>query len=402
MGQVPVQYEDDLLQVAEQAAQIAREEFDGNLRITGHSLGGGLSSCAAIRLKFWYPDMNISAVTYDSSGLHEATAAFHETDLNMASAANILARSVEDEILTSMQKRTDFLPVGSSLIRYSGPRMPPALGTYDERKGISQGIFGADGGDNPKIYAPKWGQMPNLLDLRSQDLVPDKPDGSPAFEYFENFAGLMASAHDLQGFLENFHQEIDRRVLAKRDERARSEQAEEDAEAAAELAEAEAEAAAEAAEAQAEAAAEAAEAEAEAAAEAAEAESEANEGSGIGDFFYDVFIDEPGDFLSGVGHTATEVLDEAGDLAVDAADEIGDAGSYVWDEGGDLVNSTGDAIGDLGNALYEYAFQYMEEYGRYGLGLFRERSAITALFSAFIDYHSDELAAFTFVFGPRR
>ena len=47
---------------------------------------------------------------YDNYGLHSRTAARLDSSLSRASAVNIVARSVEDEILTSMQKQTDLCP----------------------------------------------------------------------------------------------------------------------------------------------------------------------------------------------------------------------------------------------------------------------------------------------------
>lgn len=183
MGRRTDQYDSDLKNVAREVGPIVMERYDGNLRICGRSLGGGLTSAIALYLRENYPDMNIWGLTYDSSGLNHCTAERLGSSLSRASEVNIVARSVEDEILTSMQQRSDFVPVASSLIRFTGPRMPEALGTKDPRKGVSPGIMGDDAKAQgaPDTYGPKWSRMPNLHSFETQDLVPDKPDGQFAF-----------------------------------------------------------------------------------------------------------------------------------------------------------------------------------------------------------------------------
>ena len=260
IGERTVQYGQELKDAVQDAVQIARNEFDGRLRIIGHSLGGGLASAAAIRARYLDSELKVYGLTYDSSGVHRTTARDLGGDLNNPdSVPPIVARSVEDEILTSMQKESDFVPFASSAIRFTGNKMPPALGALAEKKGVSPGPIGNKRAPDGTIingheFATKWGRMPNLLPIEDQNLIAPR-NGEPALGSIALVAGLAANARNIEGFIDNLHAEIERRVQETRAERDREEAAEERAEADSERAEAEAESAAERAEADAEAAA---------------------------------------------------------------------------------------------------------------------------------------------------
>ena len=422
VGVRTVQYGEELKSTVQDALDEA-DQFGKQLRITGHSLGGGLASAAALYAKSLDPEAEIYGLAYDAAGVHPNTAKDLFSSLDRASDAKIIVRAVEDEVLTSMEKTADFVPIASSVIRFTGSTMPPPIGAYSEKKGISPGPLGnswAEG--NAEIikgheYAPKWSRMPNLLEIGAQDLIPRRDGGDPLATW-GNLAGHFANASTLRQAMDNLNGEIERRVNAQRDARADREFAEaaaeraseaEDAarEAAAERAEAAAEAASERADAAREAAAEAAEAQAERAAAAREAEEEANEPTGLLGLAYNVFYDNPRDAARSIGQGARElgdeisdagaaVWDEAGDAGRYIADEAGDLGREAWDEMGDGLAALGDGADDLLNYAYEHTAQYLMEFGKYGQELAAEAGDFGKLFGAVAAYHDMELAAFTF------
>ena len=399
IGRKTQHYGEDLKFAVQNAMDVA-EKFGNQLRITGHSLGGGLASAAAIYAKARDPEMKIYGLTYDASGVHPKTAKDLETSLDLASDAKIIARAVEDEILTSLEKPSDFVPIVSSLVRYTGNRLPPPLGTFHSVKGVSPGKMGGE--EKGHTVAPKWTEMPNLFPIEDQTLIPAK-NGQDPLATWGNLAGLMANARNMEEMLENFHNEISQRVKDARAGRDAREAEEVRLERESEAADARREAAAERAEAAREAAAEQAEADAEREAAAKEKDAEANEPSGywgVPWFFYNLY-DEPRDLVRGVGNVASEVGDEVRDVAVDAADEVGDLGREVWDEAGDGIRNVEDVAGDLAAFAYEHTVQYMHEFVKYGLNLKSEGGDFGKLFGATIDYHNPELAVFTFALKKR-
>lgn len=426
IGQSTLHYGAQLMAAVDDAMDVA-DEFDGQLRITGHSLGGGLASAGAIYAKKLDPEMKIYALAYDAAGVHPNTAANLNTSLDLASDAKIIMRAVEDEVLTSIEKPADFVPILSSLLRFTGAKIPEPIGTHFIKKGTSPGPIGnswEEGTGRIKYghqYAPKGRKMPNVLGIDVQDLFPKK-NGENALKTFANLAGQFAAASTVKQALENINNEIARRVRALQDARSNREAAEDAAEraseaadasreAAAERAEAAAEAASERAEAAREAAAEAAEAEAERAAAALEAEAEANEEGGIAGFFFNLY-DEPRDAFNSIGRGFGEAADEIGDAGAYIADEVGDAGAFIADEVGDIGRQAWDELGDGANALvdaggdalafaYEHSAQYMVEFAKYGGALTFEAMDFADLLFASIAYHDMELATFTFVFDDK-
>ena len=406
IGEDTTQYNQELKGAVNDALREVQRTEANALRITGHSLGGGLASAAALYAKAMQPEMRIWGLGYDSAGVHEETARRLGTSTRRAAEANIVTRAVQDEILTSLEKDSDFVPLASSIIRFTGSKMPPPIGTIVERRGVSPGVVGAT------AYADKWAAMPNLLPLENQTLHSD-PD---AVATWANLAGIFASSRDLGQAMDRLSAEINRRVEAVNAQRAAGEAAEDLAEELSEADEARREAEAERQEAlreaeeeRREAAREAEEerreAESEAAAARAEAEAEASEPEA---WYYNLY-DEPRDLLrragdglsnigDAIGDVASDVADEAGDLGRDIADEAGDLGREVLDETADLGSAIYDGAGDALNYAYRHTAQYMVEFGRYGYGLGTEFSDFIAIMKAVADYHSDELATFTFVF----
>jgi hypothetical protein len=400
IGQNTIQYDTELKQAVDEAMDIA-DNFDKQLRITGHSLGGGLASAAALYAIKKDPEMKIYGLGYDSAGLHGNTVKNLNTSFDLTSDAKIRCRAVEDEALTSMEKPSDFVPIASSLIRFTGSKMPPPVGAYDERKGVSPGPVGTSVDDTGavkpgRVYAAKGQAMPNLFDLGSQTLVPSV-GGKDPLATFGNLAGIFANSSNLEQVLSNLNAEIANRVQQARAARDADERAEEAAEAASEAADAAREAALEREEAAAEAASEAREAEAEAAAAAAEAQAEAEEPTGIAGYLYNRYYDNPRDNLRAMRDGAVELADEVGDLGSAAGDEIVDLGRELVDEAGDGIENVTDAAGDGLNLAYEYTAQYLVEFANYGLSLGGEFGDYLEIMGAFAAYHSMELATFTFV-----
>lgn len=399
LGYKTKHYGENLMKAVDDAMDSARK-FGNQLRITGHSLGGGLASAGAIYAKAQDPEMKIYGLTYDASGVHPNTAKDLFTSLDLASDAKIIARAVEDEVLTSLEKTSDFVPIISSLVRYTGNRLPPPIGTFHSAKGVSPGKMGGE--EKGHEYARKWTEMPNLFPIEDQTLIPAQ-NGQDPLATWGNLAGLMANARNMEEMLEKFHDEISERVKAARADRDAQEAEEVRLERESEAADARREAAAERAEAAREAAAEQAEADAEKAAAAREKEDEANEPSGywgIPWFFYNLY-DEPRDFARGVGNVASEVGDEVRDVAVAAADEVGDIGREVWDEVGDGARNVEDAAGDLASFAYQHTVQYMHEFSKYVADIFSEAPDYGSIMLASVDYHNPELAVFTFALKKR-
>lgn len=400
IGQETSQYGRELMAAVDDAIITARE-CDNQLRITGHSLGGGMASAAAIYAKENYPDVTIYGLGYDAAGVHVNTADRLGTSLDMASEAKVVCRAVEDEVLTSMEKPSDFVPLASSLIRFTGSSMPPPIGTYVERKGVSPGPIGNawEPSDCSMIrgglFAPKWAAMPNLLEVGSQDVVPWVGGVNPVATW-ANLASQFAAANNMSGALTNLNAEIMRRVEGHRDTRAAAEELERLNEAASERADAAREAAAESAAAAAEAADEAADAAARAQARAAETRAEAAEPDGILGYLYNRYYDNPRDAWRTGGEVLSEVGDELGDAAVAVGDEIRDVGREAVDEIGDGLVNIADASGDLMNFAYENTFQYMVEFVSYGIDLAQEAGDFGKVFMSVATYHDMELAAFTF------
>ncbi|ACM40166.1 MULTISPECIES: phospholipase A(1) [Rhizobium/Agrobacterium group] len=124
VGLRTTQYDDLTVADARKAAQIAMNEWGGRLMIIGHSLGGGLASLAACVAQKENPTLKLAARTFNAAGLHPATAARQKTSL---SAATVRSFAVEDEILTTLQKRSCPIPLITHILRWAGKTMPEAI-----------------------------------------------------------------------------------------------------------------------------------------------------------------------------------------------------------------------------------------------------------------------------------
>ena len=94
-------------------------------------------------------------------------------------------------------------------------------------------------------------------------------------------------------------------------------------------------------------------------------------------------------------------IDEVGDIGRDVLDEAGDLGRGALDELGDVGDAIGDAAGDAVNFAREHTIQYLEHWVELATELYEEGAGFGSLMGAIAAYHDVELAAFTFVFGPR-
>lgn len=168
LGHVPTQYR-DAIKFGREAAMEAMSDWNGRLMILGHSLGGGLASCAALAAKAAQPDLALRCNTYNAAGLHKQTAKEAGTSLSDAASAGITANSVHGDVLTSIQ--TDGLvPLLSDVLRWGGVELPPAIPSQSP-------TFGYSPGGPPSMMftrferAPKWHRLPRLFPLRHQTLV---------------------------------------------------------------------------------------------------------------------------------------------------------------------------------------------------------------------------------------
>jgi hypothetical protein len=108
----------------EQAIQLSAElkkKFP-NLRLTGHSLGGGLASAAAIVNRIG------GTVTFNAAGVHPSTVSRHKMNLSNAPGL-ISAFRVKGEVLSSSQDGGRELPVLSPAGFLISHQMPNGVGT---------------------------------------------------------------------------------------------------------------------------------------------------------------------------------------------------------------------------------------------------------------------------------
>lgn len=195
LGEVPSQYL-DAARAAGRAASEAMQQWNGRLMILGHSLGGGLASCAALAAKDHQPDLQVRANTYNAAGLHEATA--RELGLSIADAASagIRSRQVAGDVLTSLQTRK-LIPLVSDILRWGGVTLPPAIPTSSPSQGVSPG------GTPGMMFthwerAPEWGRLPVLFPLETQELVQSD------FKQLSLIASAAEDALDFSTFVSNF------------------------------------------------------------------------------------------------------------------------------------------------------------------------------------------------------
>jgi type VI secretion system secreted protein VgrG len=121
----------DYYQRARQLGTAVKQSTGGNLTVTGHSLGGGLASAAAV-------SSHLKGSTYNSSGLsHDTVVHFPDTGDRL-----LTAYQVKGEPLTGLQSVTDgALPsaVGSPV----PVDPPPGAGLFDKHS-MDSVLYGMD------------------------------------------------------------------------------------------------------------------------------------------------------------------------------------------------------------------------------------------------------------------
>ena len=194
LGKQTRQYE-EAAKIAQQAADEVMQQWNGRLMILGHSLGGGLASCAALAAKERQPDLQIRCDTFNAAGLHQVTAERAGLSLSDAASAGIRSRQVAGDVLTSLQTR-NLIPLVSDILRWGGVTLPPAIPTSSPSQGISPG------GTPGMMFthwerAPEWERLPVLFPLNRQNLV------DTDFQQLSLILNAAASAPDFKAFVSN-------------------------------------------------------------------------------------------------------------------------------------------------------------------------------------------------------
>ena len=193
LGGVPSQYR-EAIEAAHRAADEAMADWNGRLMILGHSLGGGLASCAALAAKAHQPELEVRCNTYNAAGLHQNTAERAEASLSDASRAGIRARQVAGDVLTALQT-PNLIPLVSDVLKWGDVTLPPAIPAALPTIGFSPG-------GNPSMMfthwerAPEGNILPQLFPLRFQTLV------DTDFEQL-NHVFNAARAPDFETFVSN-------------------------------------------------------------------------------------------------------------------------------------------------------------------------------------------------------
>jgi hypothetical protein len=196
LGQVPPQYRKAIAKGLE-AADFANANYDGRLIITGHSLGGGLASAAAVAARIAHPNLVLRGQTFNSAGLHENTAQAAGGTRGTAASVPVRAVHVQGEILNSMQTGGVTVPLMSRLLHWGGKSMPPAVANPTPRPGVSPGpmpIFGL-------VYRPEMDILPDLYPIESQN-APTNPNSlTPPLTELGPLLGLAEQAPRVNDFI---------------------------------------------------------------------------------------------------------------------------------------------------------------------------------------------------------
>ena len=215
LGHLPPQYE-EAAKAARKAAQEAMDSWNGRLIIVGHSLGGGLATCAALAAKSAQPELALRCNVYNAAGLHQDTATqIARSSLSEASAAGISANLVSGDVLTSVQT-PGLVPLISDVLRWGDVTLPPAIPSSAPSRGVSPG---GDPGMMMSHHerAPKWRPLPVLFPLNRQTLVNgdfgtiqgifDAASAAPEFRDFVNnlIHWLFRSLGDENGRIQGAH-----------------------------------------------------------------------------------------------------------------------------------------------------------------------------------------------------
>lgn len=170
LGERTAQY-DAAMRVGVAAAETAKRDWGGRLMIAGHSLGGGQAAAAAAAAKKAHSDVTIQCRGYDAAGLHEnTTMKFNKASRNENPSTRCW--SVEDEILTTLQSHSGYVPLLDAVLRWGGAannrslRFPEAVNCVVEKPGISSGSLPISG-----YAAPKGSKLYNLFPIQRQNAI---------------------------------------------------------------------------------------------------------------------------------------------------------------------------------------------------------------------------------------
>lgn len=167
---------------------------------TGHSLGGGVASACAQWCAFRLgrdPRLTLRGLTFNSAGLHPNT-----VTPGSLRAANVFDYTVRDEILTTLQSRTNDMPLIGHFFRIAKRKLPEAVTNITISPGTS-------GGDAP---LPAEGQpLPVLFPAKQQTAIKVDHDWS----YLTALDGVLASSNTTLEFFQNFLEMLNMRYGAE-------------------------------------------------------------------------------------------------------------------------------------------------------------------------------------------
>ncbi len=178
------------VELGRQVATLAAQHFGNRLINTGHSLGGGLASCAAIAARVAQPDLVMRSVTFNAAGLHRHQAQRAGGTRSTAGDVPVRALLVENEILSSMQSRSRLVPFLADLLVWGNQSMPSAVAAPTPEAGISPGAMPI----SRKSYAPQGRPLPVLFTADRQML-------DPPMTIIPDIVGLANSVSDVNAFV---------------------------------------------------------------------------------------------------------------------------------------------------------------------------------------------------------
>ncbi len=163
------------------------------LKISGHSLGGGLAAAACCYNSSKKQSLDIHAITFNAAGVHPNTVA--PADL---SDGNVVNFTVKDEILTTLECFKPQLPLVGSVFRLA------------ERGGLGKDVFPQPLGGTPVVspgrspggeYGAKGASLPSIFPIKSQKV--DKSYNGD-FPLLSQIDALLNSSSSVNEFADLF------------------------------------------------------------------------------------------------------------------------------------------------------------------------------------------------------
>lgn len=182
---------------AEQAARQAKNDYGGRLIVTGHSLGGGLATCAGIRIRALseFDDLKVHVRGYNPAGLHENTATRAGGTLSTANRVPTRLEHVKDELLNSLQAK--IVPILNPLLALGGQEMPRPVPTPASVPGISPGAMFV--GPLTMQYAEYGQPLPVLFPLSAAGQL-----AGGDLNHIEALSSMLDQANTVQEFIVAF------------------------------------------------------------------------------------------------------------------------------------------------------------------------------------------------------